>query len=179
MKRALGLFFVGVMWTAPAAAQIEVGVDLALQVTNFSSSTDFVDLDNLTTFNFPASQVRLGVFVTPQVSIEPRLGITYGGSGGQSVSGTQASVSGYYHFPEMRGRQAAFLRLGLGASILSGSTVSDTQMLVDGGVGLKFPAADRLFLRVEAFAGRSFESDASRAATRLGAAFGFSWFSQG
>jgi len=178
MKRALGLLVGTAFLATPLTGQVELGVDMVLQVTNFSSSADFIDLDNVTTFNLPASQVRLGVFVTPQVSIEPRLGVTYGASGGESVSGTQAQVSAYYHFPEMRGQRAAFLRFGVGASILSSSNVSDTQMLIDAGVGLKFPVRDQLLLRVEAFGGRSFESDASRAATRLGTAFGFSWFSQ-
>ncbi|MGI9626053.1 MAG: outer membrane beta-barrel protein [Longimicrobiales bacterium] len=163
----------------PAAAQTELGVDLAFQVTNYASSSEFIELDNVRSINFPTNYIRLGVFVTPQVSVEPRLGVNRSTSGGQSVSSTQVLVSGYYHFPEMGPRRAAFARFGLGASILGGSAVGDTQMLVEAGVGVKFPARDKLLLRLEAFAGRAFESDMSRAATRLGAAFGFSWFSAG
>ena len=177
--RAVGAIAAGVVLAGPVAAQTEVGVDMVLQVTNFSSSESFVDLENQTTFSFPAGHVRVGVFVTPEVSLEPRLGFTHTSSDGQSVSTTQLMVSGYYHFPRMGAARAAFLRGGIGASILGGSAVSDTQMLIEAGIGLKIPTRDRLLFRLEAFGGQAFESDISRAATRLGASFGVSWFSGG
>ena len=168
---------IGAHHAAPAAAQTEVGVDLLFQVTNFSDSDAFIPIDDVSTLSLPASHIRAGFFVTPQVSVEPRVGVVRRSSGGESSSSAQVLVSGYYHFPEMAGERAAFLRTGLGASILSGNSTSDTQLLLEAGVGLKFPLRNQLLMRAEAFAGRSFESDASRAATRLGLALGVSWFS--
>ena len=172
---AIGLALTGV--AAPASAQTEVGFDMVLQVTDFSSSEAFVDLENRTSLSFPAPHIRVGMFVTPQVAIEPRVGFTYASSGGQSVSTTQVVVSGYYHFPRINGGRAAFVRAGAGASILGGSAVSDTQMLLETGVGIKLPSRDRLLFRLEGFLGRAFESDQSRATTRIGASVGVSWFS--
>lgn len=162
---------------APLAAQTEVGFDMALQVTDFASSEAFVDLENRTSLTFPAPHVRIGIFVTPQVAVEPRVGFTYSSSGGESVSTTQVVVSGYYHFPRINGGRAAFARVGAGASVLGGSAVSDTQLLMEAGVGIKLPSRDRLLFRLEGFLGRAFESDRSRASTRLGAAVGVSWLS--
>ena len=162
---------------APVSAQTEVGFDMALQVTDFASSEDFVDLDNRTTLTFPAPHVRVAMFVTPQVAVEPRVGFTYSSSGGSSVSTTQVVVSGYYHFPRINAGRTAFVRAGAGASVLGGSAVSDTQMLMEAGVGIKLPSRDRLLFRLEGFLGRAFESDRSRAATRLGASVGVSWLS--
>jgi len=179
MRRIVGALALGASVASPAAAQTEIGVDMLLQLTNYASSDDFVELDDVTTLSFPAGHLRVGVFVTPEVSLEPRLGFNHASSGGESVSTTQMMVSGYYHFPRISSERSAFVRLGTGASIVSGSSLSDTQMLLDAGVGLKLPTSDSLLFRLEAFAGRSFESDASRAATRLGASFGVSWRSGG
>ncbi|MDH3224079.1 MAG: hypothetical protein OEO23_10230 [Gemmatimonadota bacterium] len=163
----------------PVVAQTEVGIDMVLQVTDFSSSETFIELDNRTSLTFPAPHLRVGIFVSPRVSIEPRVGFTYTSSNGTSVTTTQTVVSGYYHFPEMSGERAAFVRFGAGASILGGSAVSDTQMLVESGVGVKLPTRDRLLFRLEGFLGRAFESDMARAATKIGASLGVSWFSGG
>ncbi|NNF26795.1 MAG: hypothetical protein HKN73_06230 [Gemmatimonadetes bacterium] len=171
----VGLTLIGA--AAPLAAQTEVGFDMALQVTDFASSEEFVDLENRTNLSFPAPHIRVAMFVTPQVAIEPRVGFTYSASGGASVSTTQVVVSGYYHFPRINGGRAAFVRMGAGASILGGSAVSDTQMLTEAGVGIKLPSRDRLLFRLEGFLGRAFESDRSRASTRLGASVGVSWLS--
>jgi hypothetical protein len=179
MRRIVGAFATALCAASPAAAQTEIGVDMVLQLTNYASSENTADLGNVTSFNFPAGHVRVGVFVTPEVSLEPRLGFNHASTGGESISSTEMMVSGYYHFPAISRSRSAFVRLGTGATIVSGGSYNDTQMLLDTGVGLKLPTRDNLLFRLEAFIGRSFESDAAPAATRLGASFGVSWRSDG
>lgn len=179
MRRIVGALAAALCAASPAAAQTEIGMDMVVQLTDFASSENTGDLENVTSLNFPAGYLRVGVFVTPEVSLEPRMGFSHASSGGESVSNTDLMVSGYYHFPGVPGSRSAFVRLGTGASIVSASSFSDTQMLLDAGVGLKLPTRDNLLFRLEGFLGRSFESDAAPAATRLGASFGVSWRSDG
>jgi len=72
MKRALPFLFAGLLLApAAASAQLELGIDGGLTIDMYD--VDGFDVDNLNTFAFPASWLRVGFGATEMISVETAL----------------------------------------------------------------------------------------------------------
>jgi hypothetical protein len=171
---------------APLAAQraaqraaglpVELGVDAAVVTDDASDATTVV---------VPLQRLRVGVFVSPRLSLEPTLAYERTGADGASASGFDGTLGLVAHLsgqPTGRARTTSlFVRPFVGLARLSfGSEdeeldASATQARVGAGLGLKLPVADRLAWRLEGVYARAFESDEFPSANRFGVNVGLSF----
>src|SRR4051812_24039495 len=106
---------------------------------------------NGTTIAIPAQSLRMGFFVSPQLSIEPSFGLTSLSGGGTTVTTYQVGVGALYHFSPSRAANQFYVRPFIdivGASVTGGG--SDSQALFGVGGGIKIPLRDRIASRFEA-----------------------------
>lgn len=138
----------------------EFGVDGGFVLT----SVDIDGVDNTFDVSLPFQFLRAGVFVTPQISIEPMLGFERSDLGDDdSLTSMTLLATGLYHFSADRNQPQFFLQAGGGLDHLrlsfDGDSESDTQWLAGAGAGVKVPVLDRVSLRFSALYLRAFESD--------------------
>jgi opacity protein-like surface antigen len=158
------------------SGSVEIGFDTGLTYTMYSD-TDFTDSDNQTSINVPQQSIRLGFFVSDQLSIEPVVGFSYTDNFlGESL--TQLAVAGrvLYHFSADPTRPRFYLGGGAGFNLIDFFDQQETQFGVGGGLGVKLPIADQMAIRIEGSFSRYFETDALLANSVIGAVVGFSFF---
>ena len=157
------------------SGSVEIGFDTGLSLT-MPSDTDFRDYDNVTSIDVPRQSIRVGFFVSDQLSIEPAVGFSWLDAGGESL--TQLALAGrvLYHFSPDPTRPRFYLGGGAGLNLIDLAEQQETQFGVGGGLGVKLPVADRMAIRLEGSFGRYFETDLLPATSVIGAVVGFSFF---
>jgi hypothetical protein len=139
---------------APSArGQVELGIDASV-VRNTATGTTVVDI--------PVGLLRIGVFVSASVSIEPTVAVRYERLDGASLRSIAMEASVLYHFGANLAKPRVFFRPSAGIrssrSVASASdefssfTESLTDFVVGAGVGIKVPVNNRLSIRSELFA---------------------------
>jgi hypothetical protein len=151
------------------ANPVELGVDAVVQST-------IGDSPNITTVSIPEARFRVGFFVSNDLSIEPRVGITSISGSGSTFTTYNAEVGLLYHFVKgERVGTGVYVRPFAGFTGMSGSG-SDTQGDIGVGLGTKIPFGDRLATRLEAMYMHAFSSDNSDGGNAIGASIGLSFF---
>jgi hypothetical protein len=152
------------------SGSVEIGFDTGLSLTMVS------DADNVTSIDVPQQSIRVGFFVSDQLSIEPAVGFSWLHTGGESA--TQLALAGrvLYHFSPDPTRPRFYLGGGAGFNLIDVGDQQETQFGVGGGLGVKLPVADRMAIRLEGSFSRFFETDLLPAASVIGAVVGFSFF---
>jgi len=157
------------------SGSVEIGFDTGLSLT-MPSDTDFLDYDNVTSINVPQQSIRVGFFVSDQLSVEPAVGFSWLDAGGESL--TQLALAGrvLYHFSPDPTRPRFYLGGGAGFTLIDVADDQETQFGVGGGLGVKLPIADRMAIRLEGSFSRYFETDQLPATSVIGVVVGFSFF---
>jgi hypothetical protein len=144
----------------------ELGVDAGLSFG--------LDDPNVTTFQIPVQNIRAGVHIAPNWSVEPFLGYNYVKvEGADAFSVYQFGVGALYHFSTDRARSQMYLRPSIQIVGVSGGGASDSEAGIGVGIGMKWPKlGGRIAWRGEA------NVTAINDATTLGALFGLSLFTR-
>lgn len=126
----------------------EIGIDAGLTfVTGTPSSTEI---------SFPAQHIRLGLFISPVISIEPAVGLNRISSNGTSITSYTVGTGLLYHFSASRADNQFYVRpfvnlVGTSVSTNApGGGTSSSDLEFGAGVGIKMPLRDRLASRFEA-----------------------------
>ena len=164
------------VWS-PAEAQQgtwELGIDGGFVVT----SPDIDGADSLFDVSLPFQFLRVGTFVSDQLSIEPTLAFNRMDFGGDdSMTTLSLLATGLYHFGADRTQRQFYLQAGAGLDYIGFSDEDGiTQWLAGVGGGVKLPVMDHLALRLGALYLRSFENDDMWAANRFRGQVGVSVF---
>ncbi|MEO7218397.1 MAG: outer membrane beta-barrel protein [Gemmatimonadaceae bacterium] len=156
-----------------AANPIELGVDAVIQST-------IGETPNVTTVAIPEARFRVGFFVSNNLSIEPRVGITSVSGGGSTFTTYNGEVGLLYHFmTSERAGAGVYVRPFAGFTGVSGGG-SDTQGDIGIGLGTKIPFADRLATRLEVnyLHGFSSNNNNNSGGNAIGASVGLSFFTR-
>lgn len=174
-SKFVGIAAVLAATAATAGAQqsnpVELGIDASLATTVGSSP-------NITTIAIPAGSFRVGFFVTPAVSIEPRVGLVSMSGGGSTTTIYSGSVGMLYHFAVNPVGTGVYVRPFVGVNGTSGSGSSENQANVGAGLGVKIPFASRLATRLEANYAHNFSSGAFASSNQIGVDVGLSFFTR-
>ena len=124
----------------------------------------------------PVQRMRAGFFTSDRVSLEPRVGfsLTKPGDGDAEYS-LAAALGLLYHFTADPASSRVFVRPFAGGLLLGGGGDSASQAAAGAAVGIKFPAGNRLGLRLEGGVEHDFESDEFAESTSLFLLMGFSF----
>ncbi|MFQ5529664.1 MAG: outer membrane beta-barrel protein [Gemmatimonadota bacterium] len=159
--------------TAPASAQVEIGVDAGLTSTRVDGSRlDVVQVD------IPVQRLRVGFFVTPTVQLEPSIGYSRVEVDGIASSTLQLGTDLLVHLG--RDPYAPQVYIAAGPSLLRADfgAGEETQVGVGGDLGLKLPAGGWMAVRLGVGYTRWLENDTLFGADEFGAFFGFSVFTR-
>jgi opacity protein-like surface antigen len=170
----------GGMLTSDALAQsgaIEIGFDTGLTLRLNSDKNGF-EYENQTAINIPLQSVRVGFFVSDQLSIEPAIGFSYLDVGDTSITQLGAGANLQYHFTADATRTRFYIGAGGGLNLLDIGDEQETQFGLGAGLGVKLPIASRMAIRIEGSFSRFFESDLLPGANVIGALVGFSFFTK-
>ncbi|HEX5972591.1 MAG TPA: acyloxyacyl hydrolase [Gemmatimonadaceae bacterium] len=129
--------------TTSANPSPEIGVDAGLQFT--------LDSPRMTSFQIPIQGIRMGFYVSPEISIEPsfRLNSTsFQGAGSLTTYGVGLGM--LYHFSTSRLANQMYVRPFIGLDGVSGGGNSDSAFSFGGGFGVKVPVGSRFASRFEA-----------------------------
>jgi hypothetical protein len=143
MKRILVLTLGLLVAPAVVSAQVEIGLDAGLSIEMISD----VD-DNFIGFAIPSSGMRVGFMAGEQIIVETRLGVDYlkfGDTSGSSVDiapGINFLVNDQFYVRGEAGLSRSSFDDGTGS-------VSSTQYLFGGAVGIRRPLGDGAVLRLE------------------------------
>jgi hypothetical protein len=173
-------FAVAAFIAVPAQAQQgtwEIGMDGGL----LFSSYDIDGMDSTLDFSLPFQALRVGVFITPQISIEPTFGFDRMDFGDDdTVTALTFHTFGLIHFSPDRTRSQFFVGAGGGLDYVSfgfdGESESDTQWSAGLGAGVKVPFRSNVSLRLSGAYLRGFESDFMPDVNRVRGSVGLSFF---
>jgi outer membrane protein with beta-barrel domain len=143
--------FTGLLLASAASAQAqrqapypyEIGVDGTIARRSYDRGPD------VTTVSLPVNTLRVGLFVTNQIELEPSLSfqrITVGD--GDDRSQIDFSVAAPIYFTPERTKPQFFLRPVVG--LFHVSDPGGTQLNVGAGLGVKLPIDSRISTRLEA-----------------------------
>lgn len=153
----------------PANPSPEIGVDAGI--------TFGLDSPNTTSIDIPAQRIRIGFFMSPQLSIEPSLGLTSLSGGGERFTAYSIGLGALYHFQPSRMMNQFYARpfIDFNGVSVSGAG-SESGFTFGGGVGVKVPMRDRIAGRLEAnFARTSMDAGSSNA---IGLLAGLSFYTR-
>lgn len=144
---ALALLALSTSATAQRAGSManpspEIGMDAGLSI-------GLGDIDG-TTIQIPAQYIRMGVFMSPALSLEGSLGLTSNSGGGSTVTLYNIGAGALYHFSTSRAARQFYVRPFLNLAGISGGAGSDSDVAFGVGGGLKVPFRDRIATRYEA-----------------------------
>lgn len=151
----------GLGLAVPAASQEH---PLELSLDGGVSLVMFADRPNTTAVEFPWTEARLGVALTPSLSLEGTAAFQHYSQGSSSATGFGLAPGLVYHFrPYAAGVRRPYVG-ALGVLRYSDGTTEtesggDTQFGIGGGVGIKVPITSVAFLRVEGRFMHYFETD--------------------
>lgn len=149
----------------PAAAQgngsIEFGMDLGLRLTMYDDwelGFGTVSPDDAFSVEMPVSLIRLGVFVSEKVQVEPSIGLQIVSQGDETAHNFTAGVDMLYDLSTKKGASTPFLSFGAGL-VNIGLDQTTTQGNVRVGGGVKLPGGERWAVRLQGVVSRAFETD--------------------
>ncbi len=153
MRRSgpFGVCVLGLGLALPAASQEH---PLELSLDGGVSLVMVADRPNMTVVGFPWHEARLGVGLTPSLSLEGVAVFEHYSQGSSSATGFAIAPGLVYHFrPFAAGVRRPYVG-ALGVLRYNDGTTEtasggDTQFGVGGGVGIKVPITSVAFLRVE------------------------------
>ena len=159
---------------APLAAQdapTEYGIDAG-------ATLGFGDASSAQ-FSLPASRLRIGFPVSPQVTLEPVAGLSYNKTEGSSgvfiynLEGGALYNLRAFNAPvdDTVAVTSAYVRPFLGLTGYTGGSSSDTEFSAGTGIGVKVPWQPDLSWRLEANVGYGFSNKAARVGLLAGLSF--------
>lgn len=154
------------MRSSPRLFAIAAAVALALPVTGAAQDRPIeLGIDAGGTFDLsgsnaiavgvPVQDLRVGIFVSDAVSLEPRLALNFLDDGGSSVTAIAAQLGPVIHFSPDRSRAQGYIRPFGGINYI---TDVGSVFTAGAGLGYKLPLAERLAARVEASYVHGFDS---------------------
>jgi hypothetical protein len=158
------------MVPATSLAQTEIGTDATIQTTLGSGG-------HVTTIAIPSASIRVGFYISPMVSLEPRIGLISASGGGGSATIYATSLSALLHFGGTAAGLGPYLRPFAGIRGYTGSG-SGHQTSVGVGFGTTVNIVSELAGRFEANFGHDFASatGAGDSGNVIGANIGLSYF---
>lgn len=172
MRRAIPIVLVLTLLAAPAYAQdhslFELGVDGSFSY-RFTSPSQ-------TILNLPVSRFRAGVFLSPQLAIEPSASVSSSNSSGIRFTSMTTGLALLYQFSPSRLTAQPYVRPFVeytrSSSSVNGQANSQSTAAIGAGLGLKIPLSNRLMWRLEgAYANQVGDS-------RVAALVGLSFFTR-
>jgi opacity protein-like surface antigen len=161
--------------SSSAAAQgqnpIELGLDGAISYK--------LDSPHVTGVNIPVGVLRVGIFVTPTISIEPFGSLDRTSADNNDFTSLNLGAGVLFH---LSGRNTVqpyvrpFAELLHNSIGFSNNSDSDNLFALGAGLGVKIPVANRFAWRLEGALTQVLENDNNDASTVLSARFGFSFF---
>jgi len=121
----------------------EIGVDGTIAHRDYDGARSGV-----TTVSLPVNTLRVGLFVTNQIELEPSLSYQRISVGDQDQSQLDLSVAAPIYFTPERTKPQFFIRPVVG--LLHISDPDRTQVNVGAGLGIKLPIDSRISTRIEA-----------------------------
>jgi hypothetical protein len=172
--------FTGLLLAAAAAAQAqrqapypyEIGVDGTIARRDYSRGNP----SGVTTVSLPVNTLRVGMFVTNQIELEPSLSFQRISVGDEDHSQIDFSVAAPLYFTPDRTKSQVFVRPVVGLFHLSDP--SATQVSVGAGLGIKLPIDSRISARFEAEYRHGNESDDIVAYNQFGLILGLSVYTR-
>ena len=120
----------------------ELGVDAGLQFT--------LDDPKTTSFQIPIQGIRVGFFLSPEISLEPSLRLNYTSFDGGHLTTYGLGLGMLYHFSTSRAANQMYVRPFIGLDGISGDGGSDSAFSFGAGFGVKMPIGNRFATRWEA-----------------------------
>ncbi|MGD2216004.1 MAG: outer membrane beta-barrel protein [Gemmatimonadales bacterium] len=184
LKRVACLFALAMFLTAGTAfgqsRPIEFGIDGGITYSMLQDM-DGMEFDDELSFDIPFSTLRVGFFVSDNISVEPQVQFSFFDPGGDSDTQMQLGLLAavLYHFqPDMMETQ--FFVRGGGAFFMYdfGGDVDDTLFGFGGGAGVKVPIADSFMFRAGGDVVYMLEGDITPAMINIIGSVGVSFFLQ-
>ena len=160
---------------------VELGLDMGLALSLTNEFNGF-EQPNVTQLAVPNPVLRVGIFASDMVSIEPSLQfqlLKFEGS--DAFYSLSPSLGVLIHFSPDRTRSQVYARPFAGADLVDpGSGDSQSQFHAGAGIGVKLPVGDKLAARLEAAFAHLFKSedDGIPGANQIGVLIGFSFFTK-
>jgi hypothetical protein len=154
--------------TAQVAGTYELGLDGGVVVTSNGRT--------ITEVAFPIQNLRVGIFATERIAIEPNLNLIVFDKGGDTAHTLGAGLHFVYHTSPPSGTTSAFLKVG-GAFNSVGRNRTVSRGGVSGGLGAKIRMSETWAFRTDADVAYFFETDSRKASWQPRLAFGVSIFS--
>lgn len=173
-----------VLTARPAAAQ-HAGTPGVLEIGG-DASISYETESEVTSIAVPVQQVRVGVFFSPRLSLEPALGFNRASGGGGSASALDLSLGLVAHLtgvPVGPGQTTSLYVRPFGglrrvAGRFEGQGQSATQFQLGGGLGFKAPLISRLAARAEVFYAHGFDNNNFGSSNDVGLRAGLSFFTR-
>ncbi len=147
---------------------LELGTDMGV-------SFDFGGGSTLTTVSIPTSTLRVGLWMSDQVSIEPNVGLTWMHASGESLTTIDAALAFLYHFNADASRARPYVAVFPGLTHFNGDG-STTQFYAGAGLGVLLPMQERFAVRLEGQYRHRFSNDELGSSDGAAARIGFSYF---
>lgn len=158
---------------APVAAvrPIELGIDAGIGFR--------LNDPNYTIIGIPAQSLRMGFYISDNMSIEPAISLNVVSGSGSTITTYSGSLGVLRHFVSNRGiGSGIYVRPFVGFSGVSGLGTSDAQANIGFGFGSKIPFANRLATRLETNFQHIFASGENDDGNVLGVSIGVSFFTR-
>ena len=129
--------------------------------------------DSFTDISIPSGSIRVGIPISPNVSIEPKGHLSVISGNSHTVTTYRVEVGALYHFDATKNqREGFYVRPTVGVSGFSGSGSQNT-VFAGVGVGYKKPVLSQLGIRYEAAFLHNFNNGSDN---ELELSAGLSWF---
>ena len=158
--RIVAVAVITIVWSAPAQASAELGVDAGVDLLRFEN-------ENSTVISLPMGGdfftflpgFRVGFDAGEHLSIEPAVGFVRASEGGDSISLIKLGASLLANLTTDRSKAQPYLRGGGSVLMVSGFDEDESQTFLGGAVGVRVPVKDPFMVRLEAGAFHGFEGD--------------------
>jgi hypothetical protein len=134
------------------------------------STSDF------TSVSLPVNAIRVGLFVTRQIELEPSLSYMRVSTGGDSFSQIDLSIAAPLYFTPDRTKSQFFVRPVVGLLKVTGN--DGAQVNVGAGLGVKIPIDRRIATRLEAEYRHGNQAGAESSYNQIGLILGFSVYTR-
>jgi hypothetical protein len=174
---------VSIIAAAPAAGQgnrIETGVDALFAYTSGANSQDVFEvalpMGGMVSFGQPVGPIRIGLFITDQVSVEPSFSLNVVSDEDETRSRVGLAGHVLWHMSGSGVRQGLFFGVGGSMTSFSDDEMTVTQFGASGLAGARIPLTERLAFRVAGGYARFFENADFEARSSVYATAGLSLF---
>jgi hypothetical protein len=160
----------------------EIGVDGEIR-------RELTNDPQVTIAEFPISRIRAGFFVSPIISLEPAVHLTYLSSNGETDTGADLLVGVLFHFQPDRRRPQPYVRPFVELTHSSFTVVSDipggvtqrqsesfSETALGAGLGIKLPLTAALSTRIEGAYGHTLKRDGIEGRNAVSLLIGLSYF---